>query len=279
MKIKLTESQLKEIIERAVRNCIKESGEGIECCQVTKQIPIKKRKKGFGDTEYIKSRIREGLIKTYPVDKTINIISKRFNLEQHQIQKETIEEDGDIVTLLIILLPINISRNKIGEIINGMKACGYYVSEKFRQDEDDASLGYIVFEPIFQNDISSNIRESCKYLYHMTPSIYVDKILKNGLVPRSKNSIYSYPDRIYFMKGDDLTQEQCMVLKNIQDARFYATPFGNPKEKYEYSLVIVDVSQIPENVKMFTDTASNDAIFTYDNIPTTAIKDIVDFNL
>ena len=34
-------------------------------------------------------------------------------------------------------------------------------------------------------------------LYHITLDIYVDKILKIGLIPRSKSKISNHPDRIY----------------------------------------------------------------------------------
>ena len=63
-----------------------------------------------------------------------------------------------------------------------------------------------IFEAYDQSSKGLVIRFEAKYdvkamtperLYHATPSIYADKILKIGLVPRSHSKLTTHPERIY----------------------------------------------------------------------------------
>jgi hypothetical protein len=50
------------------------------------------------------------------------------------------------------------------------------------------------FEPKYDIKADATLK---KYYYHMTPTLYVDKILKNGLIPKSRSKKTYHPDRIY----------------------------------------------------------------------------------
>ena len=86
--------------------------------------------------------------------------------------------------------------------------------------------------------------------FHATDVTLLPKILKNGLVPRSKGN---FPERIYL--GKDITEIGEMVGGAINDM----------------VILKVDVS----NVRLFTlyrDQRNPTAVFTYDNIPPAQIE-------
>ena len=99
-------------------------------------------------------------------------------------------------------------------------------------------------------------------MYHATPSIYLDKIMKIGLTPKTKNSLGNYPDRIYMTIGNHLTQEDLMLFGALQNLRGNKDIYDNN----EYSILQIDVKKLPNNMKMYIDPRANNAVFTYDNI-------------
>ncbi len=61
------------------------------------------------------------------------------------------------------------------------------------------------FESKYDIELESKIIPSI--LFHATPTKFVNKILKQGLVPTSKNPLFMFPDRIYLsFNYTDLTQ-------------------------------------------------------------------------
>lgn len=87
---------------------------------------------------------------------------------------------------------------------------GYYVSEysynnnnkKFENDDIDFlfhnknEIDITIFVESYYDMEVKNIN----ILYHTTPEIYVEKIMENGLSPKSKNKISSHPPRIFLCK-------------------------------------------------------------------------------
>lgn len=51
------------------------------------------------------------------------------------------------------------------------------------------------FEPIYDCDITKEILKTEKYLIHLTSEKNIEKIKKIGLVPKSKNNIFNYPEK------------------------------------------------------------------------------------
>ena len=86
-----------------------------------------------------------------------------------------------------------------------------------------------------------------------------------------------YPDRIYCMRGDNLTKEQLGILKNVQTVRNHSVQNNNKQN--EYVLLTIDVKKLPETIKMYIDPMSPNAILTHDNIPPTSIIKYEDFTL
>ena len=130
----------------------------------------------------------------------------------------------------------------------------YYLTNNYL--ENIVEYDFII-EPKFgeKNKLKTNI------LYHVTESKYVDKILKNGLISKSKNTINEYPERIY-------------LALNINDAktylnkkkRFYSYKENNTGIKFKILKI-----ELPENNDIIfykDDHFSGKGIYTYENIST-----------
>lgn len=85
--------------------------------------------------------------------------------------------------------------------------------------------------------------------YHVTDLDKLDKILQQGLVPKS---LGNFPDRIYL--GKNIAEITDMLEGNVNDA----------------VLLQVDVTNV-KLFKLYRDQRNSTAVFTYDNIPPSQI--------
>ena len=218
----------------------------------------------FND-DYFLDDVNEGLITTYRAESVKDIVCRKFN-----ISEECFQIDKDYKTIGLYL-KTTMDSNTIGEIENYMRTCGYHSARKRKlYTEDGVSYYFYLFEPKFSEDITDSIKTRYKYLYHATPSICVNKILKKGLVPRSKNSMFTYPDRIYFMLGDNLNEEQLKVLCRVRALRFRKQ--SNIIDNNDYSILRIDLSQVGNSVKFYVDPFADEAIYTFENVSPKAIS-------
>lgn len=285
-RVTLTEEQLKRIISDSVKRCLGELNEPFACEEYDDEesIDISVSKfsiKSYNDEDFAQRKINEGLIKTYPIKQVVDIVCWKFGFDESNIQlNDMFDGEGNVVTLLTVILPITSSKVTIGELIQLMRTCGYFPNGGFEQSTIDKKFGGITFEPKFSEDITDLVREKCRFLYHSTSAILVDRIMKNGLVPKSNNAMFLFPDRIYCMKGDSLTYLQKTQLKAIQDKRNSTEPYlRNPNDRLEYVLLKIDLTKVPDDVKFYNDPAAPRVVFCYDNIPASAIVEMIPFSL
>lgn len=173
-RITLTEEQLKRIISDSVKRCLAELNEpfsseefGNEEYKDAKipKFPIK----SYNDEDFVQRKINEGLIKTYPIKQVVDIVCRKFGIDESNIQlNDMFDGEGNAVTLLTVILPIMVSKVTIGELIQLMRACGYFPNGGFEQSTIDKKFGGITFEPKFLEDITDLVREKCHFLYHST---------------------------------------------------------------------------------------------------------------
>lgn len=139
--------------------------------------------------------------------------------------------------------------------------CGMYISNKnVVKREEGGWIFKFIFEPKFSDkEFELNKCKDIKFLYHITKKTRVKKILTGGLNPKSSNTMFAYPDRIYL--GIDPTMLEKELLPKFD---------GYGVE--EYSMLKIDISKIPNNVKFNIDPNYPDGIFTNGNIPPNAIE-------
>lgn len=165
---------------------------------------IKKRSK------FDRLTLVEGLILTYPIDKSVNILKKRF--PELDIQVET---DGDIF--------IQGFTNKIDKYLPLITNIGYFISKitidgkewKIDFKNDDKPIA-IYLEPKYDYEVPIPDK-----LYHASPIKFKDKILKFGLSPRSGNKLSKHPERIYLTDNLNNAIYFGNYLKNKENNDWY----------------------------------------------------------
>jgi len=109
-------------------------------------------------------------------------------------------------------------------------------------------------------------KESAGILYHLTTKDRINKILKYGLEPRSENTRFDYPGRIYFLSGIS-SSKKINTIKNILD-------------KSNYKLIKIDLNKLHNKIRFYEDPLmSNDLIISYwtsESIPPYCLESVSD---
>jgi len=155
--------------------------------------------------------IPEGLIHTHPIDKSVNVLKRKFT-------KLTIEL-GDDNEIFISGYMDNIG--KYQPIITNL---GYFIStatkngEEWFNDFDDETIPIgICIEPKFDLVIKNIPNE----LYHVSHIRFKHKILKSGIVTKTLSRLSNHPNRIYLtdslIKGKQFGKH--LMLDDFEDKR------------------------------------------------------------
>ncbi len=146
--------------------------------------------------------LTEGLIKTYPLEKSLNIIKKRF-----PYLNVLIEDDGELY--------IDNFKKELKEYLPLFNNLGYFIAQikinnEWVKEFDENIIPIALF---LEAKYDIKIDKIPNKLYHTSPLKYKDKILKYGFVPKSKNKISIHLDRIY-LTDNILTAK--LFAKNLQ---------------------------------------------------------------
>lgn len=198
----------------------------------------------------------EGLIYTYPIDKSVNILKKRF-----PELKITIENDGEIYIE-------NQSASKLEKYLPFITNIGYFVS-KYTIDGQEWLKNYnneikpIAFILEAKYDYEVSIPDK---LYHASPIRFKDKILKNGLSPKSGNKLSNHPERIYLTDNMINAISFGNYLRNEEDNQWY---------KNGYCIYSIEGRHI---TKLYSDVNFREGgFYTMNNIKPENIKLIKEF--
>ena len=204
--------------------------------------------------------LMEGVFHTYPIEKVRDYFLRYYGLDQKQVLIAK-GENGEL-GLTLIIPPNDEAKN---EIEKSLKLCGYYISyiERFKY------YWKVESEKNKTKDINDKIRD-IKKIYHVTPKHNVDQIKKIGLCPKTKNKLFSYPDRIYFSLSPN-------NVRGIKNALKEYEKLNNPDDYdengiYLYGLLEIDKEHLPESIKFYYDINAENCVYTTDNIPPQYIK-------
>lgn len=211
--------------------------------------------------------LNEGLIMSYPADKVVRYIQKKYNLDDDSVELHI--DDGEY-----ILVSKKLDKNMFDNVESVLKLGGYYQAD---ENIDD----YYTYEKIYEEDIFDKLKQSgeIEYLYHLTPSINDKKIQTKGLIPRSRNYRFKYPDRIYLLSNGDSRFLKLICKELIKPILLFGTEFEKNKVK-KYSVYRIDFSKV-ENIKLYKDpnVRDFDSYFTMDNIRPEWIEKIDEIKL
>lgn len=204
---------------------------------------------------------------TYPADTVVRCIQKKYNLDDDSVELHI--DDGEY-----ILVSKKLDKNMFDNVERILKLGGYYQAD---ENIDD----YYTYEKIYEEDIFDKLKQSgeIEYLYHLTPSINDKKIQTMGLIPRSRNYRFKYPDRIYLLSNGDSMFLKLICKELIKPILLFGTEFEKNKVK-KYSVYRIDFSKV-ENIKLYKDpnVRDFDSYFTMDNIRPEWIEKIDEIKL
>lgn len=234
--------------------------------------------------------LKEGLISTYPIENVIFALKSLFNLYDGNDDTER--------NKILFFLDRQQNYNGYNGVIfynrysqNNTERIEIKVSENdFNQNDFDKYLlkygwfcgiyekldGYdnlirLIYEKKFDVDVTEEVIKN-KYIYHICPNIYLNKINKSGLKPKfSSWNQYSNPERVYFFMKR-LTHEEFVLWVNE----------FNSEKKIDYqrndgwSLLKIDVSNLTNNPTFYFDPRMKNGVYTMDTISPENIE-IVDY--
>ena len=186
--------------------------------------------------------LNEGLIVSYPADKVVRYIQKKYNL------------DDDSVDILMgdkgesIIVDKEISQDILDKInLDLVNLAGYFCVLD--------NNGVLFYDKKFDKEVFNELKQSGKIesFYHITPSKNDKKIQLCGLVPKYKNKKYTYPERIYLLSDE-----------NLRDNEYFFTDFSKLN-----------------NIKLYVAVNAKDYIgyYTMDNIRPEWIEKIDEIKL
>lgn len=217
--------------------------------------------------------LTEGLTKSFPLQVTMRYVKRHFGDAIKDIRRGINFIDGEPNNNILIC--IKTESNLIDKISRVMALCGYYLAVPFSRIPMGKSV-WLQYEPKYDKSLSDEIRNTEKYLLHLTPEVYISKIKKNGLVPRSKNQYSTYPERVYLLRGSIPPSEISDMYRMLSTV--YNIRRKNPI--FVYGVVYIDIARLPENLKLFTDpNYPIYGLYTTDNIPPDAIIKIDTINV
>lgn len=171
-----------------------------------------------------------------------------------------------------IQIPNSLANNdSIGQVIHFMNTCGYFKYTKNVQNEKYVQLQ---FEPKFSGDITNIIKKVYGKAYHMTTLSALPKIKKVGLIPRAKNKDFQYPSRIFAMvpmNNGHLNDIQTGLLTRIAQSKT-TDEDGNVIPNQDFHVIGINLEKIPNDAKFYYDPNAYGSVFTYDNIPPSALE-------
>ena len=210
--------------------------------------------------------LEEGLVRTYPIEKTVDYIKSYYSIEDDQILIVDSENGLKHIKVRVPITPSNVEKIK-----KSMDFFGYYLSAPREDRLIPGTWSWLQFEPKFQ-DTPVDIRGEEKVLYHITPKYNEGKITHIGFSPRSKNVLFDFPNRVYFMRGS------CGKLKILGLADQLRRV--NPSEGNDgrYCLFTINLDKVPQDVVFYADPNYRYGVYTTSNIPPEAIVSVIDLD-
>jgi hypothetical protein len=222
-------------------------------------------------SEYL-NLIKEGLIKTYNIEKYSGTLDIEFNAIGIKFE---LDIKSKFKFDLRILNPNKLNQNQLDMIITICNNLGYYPSfiyitnekgkiNSFIYDKNFLSNKYfylkLTFEAKYEDGLYKNDLKIPEQAYHLTKQKYKEKILYNGLYPKSYNRKTKHPDRIYLFY--DLN-DYIDLLNGLKINDSFKL------ENNEYILLEVKLN---DKMIIHTDPNYDKGFFTYDNITPKCIK-------
>ena len=198
-------------------------------------------------------------------------------LQKSQLENSDVIKYNSVITNSCVKTDILLNKTRgvklYHDIFSVMSVLGYYISY-YQVDGGDSivkNLDIKTFTSInnrltifFNKKFDFEDNSIKPKLYHVTDSKYMNRIKKNGLVPRSGSTIDNYDDRLYLFDNKNT------IVNFINEKMIYAP---------EFDAVVLEINTRKLNkLRLHSDPKykNKDAFYTYDIIPLSALKDITE---
>lgn len=209
--------------------------------------------------------LAEGLIMTYPIERVVKSIAKIFNLSTDPddygphgyICHNYGENETEVIEAEIPANPKNMAM-----IDKYMNKYGWFRASE--TDGKEEGMINVWYEKKFDFDATEIAHEN--NLYHICPTVVLDKIMSKGLTPKESSwTTFHNDERVYLFveEPDDQTFKYwCHDFKKNKKINSRNTGFV---------LLKIDPSKIDKNIKFYYDPRMTDGIYTMDTISPRAI--------
>ena len=209
----------------------------------------------------------EGLIQTHPIEGSLDMLELWCNFNG-KIKYDIFDK-----TKIRAFINNNITEHEFDVLLKYSNNLGYFPCHIYTEDNnygrqyttddiEELINKHLPFTVKFEAKYSVGVETNPKThtLYHATDKIYLDKILRIGLIPKSKSKLTSHPERIY-------------LTPHKEDAYIFAY---NPKSNIKDVVIIsVDLNNAKNNIRLFIDPNIKPiGYYTYENIPPICLKKI-----
>jgi len=242
------------------------------------------------------NKLYEGLICSYSIKNTIQYFIKNIESEKEQTNKIKIfnsykikvsysfinNENKALPYIKINFNKLNIKTDKnndfkyifedenilFNKIDQWMNLCGWFYADirdnfnnRINKTKELSNISYVIYRAKFDVEVTKD--KWPKYLYHVTPSKNIDKIKKNGLIPKAGNKKIKHQDSIYLFD-----------IKNDNELKTISNELNIDNKYNEFSSIKINMEKIPILFKLFVDPDLEGSYFTLDNIPSYCIEEI-----
>ena len=173
--------------------------------------------------------VGEGLIKTYPANKALNIVKKflKDNLSKElyelkmsetelvkmhdmkavDLKDEDYADEHNPLSKMSFIFPFYKDDNLksfIGKLADKLYVCGYNYANKNTYSvavQPFQKKKIVLVSLLFEAKYHEEDFTFAKNLYHVTTLSMLSKIKHKGLVPKSKSTRFDYPERVYLFNN------------------------------------------------------------------------------
>lgn len=275
--------QIRRIIKEALNEAMMETsnnvGLDIERLFHFSEIPTNELASQYCDLSFIVSTsgygghfmgtdgriLKEEAHETLSIEETKSEIINKFKFKDWQFATQR----GANNIQLVLLYPGILKNSKL--LKEAMSACGWSLAYKSHIFKNKMLWRAMSFEPIFQENVANEARKE-KFLYHWSPFYNLEKIMAQGLLPKSKNQFFDYPERLHLIKGNTSSKDIMFLGKQLSDTN--KTKQNNGK----YILFSIATDKIPITDEIYYDPRYEEGYYMKVPISANAIKPIFGYN-
>ena len=200
-------------------------------------------------------------IKTYPAEFVINSLISLYGLDKNQLYIDQTRKHNIEVVVLVADCKSNVRK-----LTDDLKKCGYYPAQTNSRIVDHKMWTYIAFEPYVSPNCIDDVKK-VGFISHMTPIQNVQSIKKEGIIPKFKNRVYKFPERVYLLDGRCWPTSAKMLARDLANMR---------RENWtDYFCCMIDTDLLPDDFRIYRDPNHEYGYFTYQKIEPDWIYDVI----